>query len=206
MRGPAPGAGPSVPAGDPALVRALGAGDEDALREIRRRHLEVLRRTLGRVLADDAAAEQVAEDVLLALWQAPARFDASRGSLRAFLLVQARRRAIDVVRSEAARRRREEVVGRRDLAPVVEADPVDDRMRERVRAALRALGREEAAAVRLAFVHGHTYLEVARLLGLPEGTVKTRIRSALACLRADLADLDPRAEGGARPVSAGRSR
>jgi RNA polymerase sigma-70 factor (ECF subfamily) len=180
--------------GDPALVAALGRDDENAIRELRRRHLGALRRAVLRALPNEALAEQVAEDVLVALWQDPGRYDAARGSLRAYLLALARRRAIDVMRSEAARRRREEVAGRRHLAGHDDAEPVDERVRHRVRDALRSLDEHEAAAIHLAFFGGHTYLEVARLLGQPEGTVKTRIRSAMTALRADLADLNPRGQ------------
>jgi RNA polymerase sigma-70 factor (ECF subfamily) len=182
-----------VPTGDPELVGALRRDDESAFRELRRRHLPALRRVGRRVLADDGLAEQVAEDVLVALWQDPGRFDAGRGSLRAYLVALARRRAIDVLRSEAARRRREDVAGRRHLVGHDETEPVDERMVRRVREAVGDLGEHEAAAIRLAFFRGHTYLEVARLLDQPEGTVKTRIRSAMSSLRADLSDLNPRA-------------
>jgi RNA polymerase sigma-70 factor (ECF subfamily) len=174
-------------------VAALRGDDEHAIRELRRRHLRAVSRAVLRTLHSEAIAEQVAEEVLVALWQAPDRFDPSRGSLRTYLLIQARRRAVDVVRSEAARRRREDVVGRRDLTFAPDVEPIDSLVLERVREALGSLGGDEAAAIRLAFFQGHTYLEVARLLDQPEGTVKTKIRSAMGALRASLADLDPRA-------------
>jgi RNA polymerase sigma-70 factor (ECF subfamily) len=182
-----------APTGDPQLVEALARDDEHAIRELRRRHLPALRRAGRRVLSDDALADQVAEDVLVALWQDPGRFDPARGTLGSFLLALARRRAIDVARSEAARRRREDAAGRRQCSGYDEAEPVDHRVVHRVREAVGDLGEHEAAAIRLAFFRGHTYLEVARLLDQPEGTVKTRIRSAMTALRADLADLNPRA-------------
>jgi RNA polymerase sigma-70 factor (ECF subfamily) len=180
---------------DRSLVEALERDDELAFGELRRRHLRAVLGVARRTAHDGAIAQQVAEEVFVALWQSPGRFDPSRGSLRTWLLIQARRRAVDVVRSEEARRRREDVVGRRELfhAPDGDGEVVDPCMVGRVHEALGALRSDEAAAIRLAYFEGHTYLEVARLLEQPEGTIKTKIRAAMGILRVELADLNPRA-------------
>ncbi len=179
---------------DPQLVRALFRNDERAFLELRARHARAVFGLAMRTLRDVAAAEQVSQDVFVALWQVPERYQHTRGSVRTFLLLQARHRSVDVVRSEEARRRREDLVGRQDLRAAQEVDIRDPHLPERVDAALQALRGDEADALRLAYFQGYTYLQVARLMDQPEGTIKTKIRSAMRTMRAELGDLDPRAD------------
>jgi RNA polymerase sigma-70 factor (ECF subfamily) len=177
---------------DAELVVRIGRRDERALGEVARRHRGPTIALARRLVADDALAEDVAQEVFLRLWQEPERYDRERGALRSFLLAQTHGRAIDRVRSETARRRREE----RDAAqspprqeapegPVVERAVADE-----VRRALGTLTEQEQKAVELAYFGGHSYREVARILRLPEGTVKGRIRTALSKLREELAERD----------------
>src|ERR1700674_4258200 len=97
---------------DGALAVAIGRWREDALAEAFRRHGGAVYGLAHRVLRDPVAAEEVVQEVFLRLWNAPDRFDAERGSMRSFLLAQAHGRAVDLVRSDTSRRRREERAAR----------------------------------------------------------------------------------------------
>lgn len=177
---------------DAELVVRIGRRDERALGEVLRRHREPTIAFARRLVADDALAEDVSQEVFLRLWQEPERYDRDRGALRAFLLAQTHSRSIDRVRSDTARFRREE----RDAAlspdrhAAVEEPVVERAVADEVRQALGTLSEEEQQAVELAYFGGHSYREVARILDLPEGTVKGRIRAALSKLREELTDRD----------------
>jgi RNA polymerase sigma-70 factor (ECF subfamily) len=175
--------------GDGELVAAINRRDEAAMAEVVRRHRDPVLAFARRLVGDSSRAEEIAQEVFLRLWERSATFDTTRGTLRAFLLAITHGRALDVVRSDVARRGREE----RDAVrtPVsehaVESTVVARTVAEAVRAALSRLPDTERRAVELAYYEGHSYRTVARILGEPEGTTKTRIRSGLARLRAALA-------------------
>jgi RNA polymerase sigma-70 factor (ECF subfamily) len=175
---------------DAGLVVAIGRFREEALAEAYRRHAGAVFALARRVLNDATAAEEVLQEVFIRLWNAPDKFDPERGSLRSYLLAQAHGRSVDQLRSETARRRREE----RDAQHTAESgydlehEVWDLAVADRVKAAVSELPAEERRAIELAYFGGHTYREVAQLLGNPEGTVKSRIRSGLRRLRTGLAD------------------
>ncbi len=173
-------------AGDEALIAAVGEGSQDALAEIYRRYGGAVWAVARRVCRNAELAEEVAQIVFTELWSRPGRFDPERGSLRPWLVAQAHSRAVDVVRSEDARRRRQE----RDaqLSPPshsaeVEVEVNAAALAADVRAAVDRLPVDERDAILLAYFGGHTYTETAALLGAPEGTVKSRIRRGLQNLR-----------------------
>ena len=177
-------------ASDPALVVAIGRWREDALAEAFRRHAGAVLALARRVLGDAALGEEVVQEVFLKLWSAPERFDPARGSLRSFLLAQAHGRAVDMLRSNSSRRRREE----RDSALSaesgydIEREVWDLAVAEHLQDVVKTLPVDERKAIELAYFGGHTYREVAAMLGQPEGTVKSRIRSGLKRMRGLLAD------------------
>jgi RNA polymerase sigma-70 factor (ECF subfamily) len=177
---------------DGELVAAITRRDDAAMAEVVRRHRGPVLAFARRLVGDRARAEEIAQEVFLRLWERSAAFDATRGTLRAFLLAITHSRALDVVRSDAARRGREEREAVR--TPVaehgVESKVVARTVAEAVRAALSGLADTERRAVELAYYEGHSYRTVARMLGEPEGTTKTRIRRGLAQLRAALAAQD----------------
>ncbi|HEV2761094.1 MAG TPA: sigma-70 family RNA polymerase sigma factor [Acidimicrobiales bacterium] len=179
---------------DFVLVVAVARRDQLALGELYRRHGGSLFCAALRVLSVRELAEEVVQDIFLRLWQSPDRFDPERGSLRAFLLAQCHGLAVDIVRSESARRRREESTAHRAEAhQVLEDEVLDFVVGEKVREAVGKLCRPEREAIGLAYFGGHTYVDVAALLGIPEGTAKSRIRSGLARLRGAVveAGIDP---------------
>jgi RNA polymerase sigma-70 factor (ECF subfamily) len=177
-----------VAADDDALVAAIRSRDAASLQEAYARHEGCVFALARRLLVETTLAEEVVQEVFLRLWKAPDRFDASRGSLRAFLLAEAHGRAVDLLRSETARRHREERDARRAPISTIDVDREIEQIEtaERVRDAVAALPPGERAAIELAYFGGHTYVEVARLLGEPEGTVKSRIRAGLTRLRDEM--------------------
>lgn len=161
---------------DAVLAARLLAGDEDALAEAYQRH-GALVYGLARHLTDAATADDVTQEIFVSLWEHPERFDPARGTLRAFLGVQAQRRAVDALRSDGRRTGRER--RHHDAEPARPHDPVDDLvLRETVRSALDALPAEQRRVVDLAYVQGRTLCEIASYLGIPEGTAKSRLRLA----------------------------
>jgi RNA polymerase sigma-70 factor, ECF subfamily len=177
-----------IAADDATLARAVGARDDRALAELYRRHAGPCLGLAKRVLNDRSLAEEVVQEVFVRTWRAPERFDAERGSMRAFLLAQVHGRAVDLLRAESARRAREEREALR--RPSVDIDLEREVMQlteaEAVRTALMTLSEGEREAIELAYFGGHTYREVAVILEQPEGTVKSRIRAGLLRLRAAL--------------------
>jgi RNA polymerase sigma-70 factor, ECF subfamily len=177
-------------ASDATLVVAIGRWREDALAEAYRRHAGAAYALARRLLNDNQLAEEVLQEVFLRLWNNPERFDAARGSLRAYLLAQTHGRAVDLLRSETARRRREEREARE--APAfgddIERQVIDLTVSEKVKEVVAGLPSDERQAIELAYFGGHTYRQVAVMLETPEGTVKSRIRSGLRRLRTDLAE------------------
>ncbi len=168
-------------AGERLLAQRLCAGDESALGEIYDRFSAFVFGLALRVTGDRTAAEDVAQDVFVSLWDKPERFNPARGSMRAYLGTLTHRRAVDLIRREEARRRRET----KTTAEPTPVTTVDDTAlagltSDAVRSAVASLPRAQREAVELAYFHGQTYRQVALALGIPEGTAKSRLRLALA--------------------------
>jgi len=179
----------AVPSTDAALVLALGSGRADALAEVFRRHGPSVFATAVCILRSRPLAEEVVQEVFTRLWVRPQSFDPGRGSLAAFLHAYAHNRAVDVVRAECSRRARDErsvqVLG--DTYSL-EEEAIGRDLGRCVREAMSVLPANERAAITLAYFAGHTYRDVAALLGEPEGTVKSRIRAGLRRMRTQLAE------------------
>lgn len=178
-------------ASDAALIVAVGRWRQDALAEVYRRHAGAVFALARRLLNAQEDAEEVVQEVFVRLWNQPERFDPERGSLRSYLLAQTHGRAIDMLRSDIARRAREERESRLTATREynVELEAADLLVADHVRSALSVLTENERAVVQLAYFGGHTYSEVATMLQTPDGTVKSRMRSALAKLRGELVSL-----------------
>lgn len=172
------------------LVAAISAGDDSAMAEAVRRHRAPIVAFARRLVGDDARAEEISQDVFVRLWERSDRFDDQRGSLRSFLLAVTHGRSIDVVRSDQSRRMRELRDSSEPVSPPLgpESAAVAGSVASGIRLALAQLPEAERQAVELAYLGGHSYRKVAAMLGEPEGTVKSRIRSGLATLRGLLAE------------------
>ena len=173
---------------DAALVAAIGGATQAALAEVYNRHSGAVHGLARRILRDETLAEEITQEVFLRLWNNPEKFDANRGSLRSFLLAHTHGRSVDLIRSESARRTREDRDARLAVGETrnVEDEVWDMALAEQIKTALSSLIEGERRAIELAYFGGHTYREVADLLGEPEGTVKSRIRSGMKRLRSEL--------------------
>ena len=177
-------------ASDANLVVAIARWHQPALAEAYRRHGGAVHALSKRVIRFDPAAEEITQEVFLDLWQHPEKFDAQRGTLRSFLLARTHGKSVDFIRSEMARKRREDRTTRETATAGydLEHQVWDMAVAEQVKEALEALPEELRQPIELAYFGGHTYREVADMLGAPEGTVKSRIRVGLGKLRVNLAE------------------
>ena len=181
-------------ADDATLVAAISDRHEPALEEAYRRHAPAVAGLARRLLGEGALAEDLTQEIFLRLWRQPERFDASRGRLRTLLLTQSHGHAVDLIRQQTARSRREERVERepKQPPPDLDAELIALNEVEHVKSALDALPADERIAIELAFFGGHTYRQVAAILDVPEGTIKSRIRTGLRRLHGFLKPvLDP---------------
>jgi RNA polymerase sigma-70 factor (ECF subfamily) len=173
---------------DASLAISVARWQETALAELYRRHAGAVYGLARRVLRDATLAEEVTQEVFVRLWREPERFDPARGSLRSLLLAMTHGRAVDLLRAEGSRRAREERARLTATAGYdLEQEVFDITTAERVREAVAALPDGERRAIELAYFGGHTYREVARIVGEPEGTVKSRIRAGMRRLNQALA-------------------
>jgi RNA polymerase sigma-70 factor (ECF subfamily) len=175
---------------DVGLVIAVARYNGDAFAEVYRRHAGAVFGLAQRLLWERALAEEMVQEIFLRLWEHPDRFDQARGSLRSFLLMDAHARCVDRIRSDTRRKEREERSARAELVSDYDLDleAHDLEIADQVREALATLSDAERRAIELAYFGGHTYREVARILDQPEGTIKSRIRTGLTRLRAQLVD------------------
>lgn len=173
-----------TPSAEDALLQA-GRGDEAAFATFYDLTADLVYGTARTIVRDPAMAEDVAQEVFAEIWRLAPRFDSTKGSARGWAATIAHRRAVDRVRSEQARRNREDRDANLVTAPfddVSEQVEAGDDRRD-VTAALSSLSETQRTAVELAYFGGHTYREVAVLLSVAEGTAKTRIRDGLIKLR-----------------------
>jgi RNA polymerase sigma-70 factor (ECF subfamily) len=168
------------------LLRRASRGDESAFAEW---YDATSSRAFGlavRVLRDRAQAEEVTQEAYLDCWRHAARFDEAKGGAISWLLTIVHRKAVDRVRSAEASTRRDAAYGHREVS--VDHDETAETATAsleatRVRTALAELTIKQREAVQLAFLGGYTHTEVAKLLDLPVGTAKTRIRDGLIRMR-----------------------
>lgn len=169
---------------DADLVEGLMARDEAALREVMSVYGGAVYGIARRVVAEPTLAQEVAQDVFVALWRRPGAFDPQRGNLRSFLMGVARNKAVDLVRREEAHKRARDALmadfeseGEGEGGVEGLADAQD------IRRSLQTLSAEQREAIVLAYFGGRTYREVAQELGIPEGTAKTRMRDGMRKLK-----------------------
>ena len=170
---------------DALLAARLAAGDDVALAEVFDRLAPAVYSGALRVLGHRAAAQDVVQDVFVELWSHPGRYDPAAGPLRAYLTMQARHRAVDLVRSELRRVARQERSSRLEPGQP-DPSPYEAMMASEaaaaVRAAIEMLPESQRRIVELAYFRGLTCREAAEVAGIPEGTAKSRLRLALAKL------------------------
>jgi RNA polymerase sigma-70 factor, ECF subfamily len=175
---------------DVALMARIVDRDERAVEALYARYSGPLYSLAYQVTGAERFAQDVVQEVFIALWRDASRFDPARGAVAPWLFSLARHKAIDLVRREANVRKRTADV---DLEFHEATDDVDNEVwqnirRERVRTAIEELTPAQRESLELAFFQGLTHVEVSEKLGIPLGTAKTRIRSALLRLRDILGD------------------
>ncbi len=174
------------PRSDAALMRAFAARDPAAAGELYERFASRVYGLGIVMLGGDAAAQDLVQDTFVKLWRSAARYDAARGKLETWVLLVARSLAIDALRRRVLEAR---VLERNGLSGEASDEPGPDLRAEvadlsdRARRAMAALTDGQRAALQLAYFGGKTSAEVAELEGIPLGTAKTRIRTALLKLR-----------------------
>ena len=166
------------------LLTAVARGDERAYERVYDLTSGWVLGVARKVVRDPALAEEVMQEVLLDVWRRASRFNPALGSGTTWVMTLAHRRAVDRVRSERSQVSRE----LRAATAVIDYDDVTEAVEasldaERVRRCLTSLTALQRECVSLAYYGGYSYREVAELLGVPAGTVKTRMRDGLIRLR-----------------------
>jgi RNA polymerase sigma-70 factor, ECF subfamily len=179
----------AVPASQGELLGLVAEGDQAAFGEL---YDQLSGRVLGlvrRLLKDHAQSEEVTQEIFLEVWRNAPRYDPAKGSATTWILTMAHRRAVDRIRSSQSTRDRDARIGMRDLE--VEYDSVSESVEvriesDRVGRALQRLTELQRQAVTLAYYGGYSHGEVAEMLKVPVGTVKTRLRDGMIRLRDEL--------------------
>lgn len=169
-----------------AVMARVASGDQSAFAEFYDATSRSVFGIVLRVLRDRAQAEEVSQEVFLEAWRTSARFDSKQGSPSAWINTIAHRRAVDRVRSverSVQRDLRDAEMASRVSTPDVSDIVVSRDEGSRVRGALARLPEAQRTALAMAYFEGHTQREVAELLDVPLGTVKTRMRDAMKKLR-----------------------
>jgi len=167
-----------------ALMTTVGQGEASAFDLLYRQLAGPVYRTALSILRNPAQAEEVAQEVLLEVWRTAGRFDPAKGTAQAWVLTMTRRRAIDRVRSVVADAARDRPGSRIQASWDQVSEAVQDILdRERLSYSLGQLTAAQRQVIMLAFYGGHTYTEVATILGIAVGTVKSRIRAGLTRMR-----------------------
>lgn len=171
---------------DALLLRSLQAGDQSALAALYDRYSGIAYGLALRITGDATAAEDVVQEAFVSVWKQAPRFDASRGQVRSWLLTIVHHRAVDVVRRRSSRPERAlpddaSQIADHDAPPAVAAEMAMDA--RAVREAVRQIPEDQRRTVEMAYFEGLTHVEIAERMGVPLGTVKSRLRIALEKMR-----------------------
>jgi RNA polymerase sigma factor (sigma-70 family) len=177
---------------DGQLVELVAQQDAGALEALYDRYGRAAYSLARRILTEETLAQDVVQEVFLSLWRDARRFDAGRGTVATYLLSMTHHRAVDVVRREENLRRWRTSDEGLELAPDPKARVEDEveasERRTEVRAALKDLPEPQRQALLLAYFGGYTQREVAALVGVPLGTVKTRMAAGMRKMKEALSD------------------
>jgi RNA polymerase sigma-70 factor, ECF subfamily len=171
------------------LLGRVAAGDRSAFSELYDRIAPRVFGLVKRLLRDHAQSEEVTQEIFLEIWQSASRYEPNKGGAMSWVLTMTHRRAVDRIRASQASRDRDAKIGIRDWAP--ETDTVAEHVEitienERVKSAMQRLTELQRQAVTLAYYGGYSHSEVAEMLSVPIGTVKTRLRDGMIRLRDEL--------------------
>ena len=180
---------PAVSATSDELLASVALGDQRAFASL---YDQMAPRVFGlvrRLLRDHAQSEEVTQEIFLEIWENATRYDARKGGASTWIMTMAHRRAVDRVRASQASRNRDTKIGIRDYDAAYDnvSETVQIRIEhERVEKAMLRLTELQRQAVSLAYYGGYSHSEVAELLSVPIGTVKTRLRDGMIRLRDEM--------------------
>jgi RNA polymerase sigma-70 factor (ECF subfamily) len=178
---------------DEELMPLIGAKDPEAFAVFYDRHGGVAYSLAYRIVGERGAAEDVTQEAFISVWRSGARYDRARGSVRSWMLRIVRNRGIDVLRSRAGKAPKltfddDEILEQRPAEERTEEEAMRRETASEVRGALGELPGEQAKVLELAYFGGFSQSEIARMLGVPLGTVKGRMRLGLEKIRGELAE------------------
>jgi RNA polymerase sigma-70 factor (ECF subfamily) len=178
---------------DEELMPLIGEKDPEAFEVFYDRHGGVAYSLAYRIVGERAAAEDVSQEAFISLWRSGARFDSTRGSVRSWMLSIVRNRAIDYLRSKAGKAPKltfddDSILEQRPSEELTDAEAMRRETASEVRGAIGQLPGEQSKVIELAYFGGFSHSEIARMLGVPLGTVKGRMRLGLEKIRGELAE------------------
>ncbi len=171
------------------LLTKVATGDRLAFSQLYDRLASRVFGLVKRLLRDHSQSEEVTQEIFFEIWQSATRYEPSKGGATSWILTMTHRRAVDRIRASQASRDRDTRIGIRDWQPGVDsvAESVEIRVEnERVKQALTRLTDLQRQAVTLAYYGGFSHSEVAEMLSVPIGTVKTRLRDGMIRLRDEM--------------------
>lgn len=167
---------------DEDLLSLIESGDDEAFAALYDRHSRAAYSLAYRMMGERQASEDIVQDAFLKVWRGAGSYRADRGSVRTWLLSIVHNRGVDHLRSVASRRRTQDKIeasAEKVQPSEAFAEAWRNSQKEHVREALRTLPPEQLKILELAYFSGYTHVEIARLLDLPLGTVKGRMRLGL---------------------------
>jgi RNA polymerase sigma-70 factor (ECF subfamily) len=178
---------------DEELMPLIGSRDPEAFAVFYDRHGGAAYSLAYRIVGERGGAEDVTQEAFISIWRSGARFDRTRGSVRSWTLSIVRNRAIDALRSRAGKAPKlgfddEAILEQRPAAERTEEEAMRRETASEVRGVLGILPDEQSKVIELAYFGGFSQSEIARMLSLPLGTVKGRMRLGLEKIRAELAE------------------
>jgi RNA polymerase sigma-70 factor, ECF subfamily len=178
---------------DEELMPLIGEKDPEAFEVFYDRHGGVAYSLAYRIVGEKAAAEDVTQEAFISIWKSGARFDRARGSVRSWMLSIVRNRAIDALRSRAGKAPKlsfddDAILEQRPSGELTEEEAMRRETATEIRGALGELPGEQSKVIELAYFGGFSQSEIARMLGVPLGTVKGRMRLGLEKIRGELAE------------------
>ena len=178
---------------DEELMPLIGEKDPEAFEVFYDRHGGVAYSLAYRIVGEQAAAEDVTQEAFISLWRSGARFDSTRGSVRSWMLSIVRNRAIDQLRSKAGKAPKlafddDSILEQRPAEEMTDEEAMRRETASEVRGALGTLPGDQSKVIELAYFGGFSHSEIARMLGVPLGTVKGRMRLGLEKIRGELAE------------------
>jgi RNA polymerase sigma-70 factor (ECF subfamily) len=178
---------------DEELMPLIGEKDPEAFEVFYDRHGGVAYSLAYRIVGEKAAAEDVTQEAFISIWRSGARFDRARGSVRSWMLSIVRNRAIDALRSRAGKAPKltfddDAVLEQRPAEELTDDEAMRRETATEIRGALGELPGEQSRVIELAYFGGFSQSEISRMLGVPLGTVKGRMRLGLEKIRGELAE------------------